>query len=394
LSEPVNSEPTPAPPVPGPQGTPSTEPSAAPPPPPPAPEADPAAAPAEPPPTLVPPPAPAPAAAAPAEPPPTLAPPPAPAAAQGGPDNSPAGANAPPASPAPSVPVLPPPDSPFAPAPETPSGAPTAEALDRMPLASGVRMLKIMKAPPKAPPLPLLQAEGLVKRFGKREVVSGVNLEVGAGEVVGLLGRNGAGKTTTFRMIVGMLRPDHGTVRFAFHNITRLPMYQRANRGLGYLAQEPSVFQRLTVEENLLAVLELQIPERQKRLERLEELIRALGLQTVRKGVAATLSGGERRRLEIARAMTLKPKIVLFDEPFSGIDPIAVAEIQDILRDLKAQNVGILLTDHNVRETLTITDRTYIMDEGKIWIHGSPREIVNHPEARERYLGQGFRLDF
>jgi lipopolysaccharide export system ATP-binding protein len=171
-------------------------------------------------------------------------------------------------------------------------------------------------------------------------------------------------------------------------------MYQRANRGLGYLAQEPSVFQRLTVEENLLAVLELQIPERPKRLERLEELIRALGLQTVRKGVAATLSGGERRRLEIARAMTLKPKIVLFDEPFSGIDPIAVAEIQDILRELKGQNVGILLTDHNVRETLTITDRTYIMDEGKIWIHGSPREIVNHPEARERYLGQGFRLDF
>jgi lipopolysaccharide export system ATP-binding protein len=263
-----------------------------------------------------------------------------------------------------------------------------------MPLASGVRMLKIMKAPPKAPPAPLLQVEGLVKRFGKREVVSGVDLEVGAGEIVGLLGRNGAGKTTTFRMIVGMLRPDHGTVRFEFHNITRLPMYQRANRGLGYLAQEPSVFQRLTVEENLLAILELQIPERARRLARLEELIRALGLQTVRKGVAATLSGGERRRLEIARAMTLKPKIVLFDEPFSGIDPIAVAEIQDILRDLKTQNVGILLTDHNVRETLTITDRTYIMDEGKIWIHGSPREIVNHPEARERYLGQGFRLDF
>jgi lipopolysaccharide export system ATP-binding protein len=294
----------------------------------------------------------------------------------------------------PATPVLPPPDSPFAPAADTPWSASSGDTLDSMPLTSGVRMLRIMKAPPKAPPNPVLQAEGLAKKFGSRQVVQGVNLEVGEGEIVGLLGRNGAGKTTTFRMVVGMLRPDSGKVRFDFHDITRLPMYKRALRGLGYLAQEPSVFQRLTVEENLLAVLELQVPDRKRRTERLDALIHDLGLQTVRKSLASTLSGGERRRLEIARAMTLKPRVVLFDEPFAGIDPIAVTEIQDILRDLKAANVGVLLTDHNVRETLTITDRTYIMDEGKIWIHGSPREIVNHPEARQRYLGQGFRLDF
>ncbi|MBI3830467.1 MAG: LPS export ABC transporter ATP-binding protein [Planctomycetes bacterium] len=251
-----------------------------------------------------------------------------------------------------------------------------------------------MAAPPKPPPEPLLKAQGLTKRFGKREVVRGVEIGVGPGEIVGLLGRNGAGKTTTFRMVMGMLQPDSGSVRFDNREITRLPMYARANRGLGYLAQEPSVFQKLTVEDNLLAVLELQVSERKQRLLKLDELIHVLGLETVRKSRAATLSGGERRRLEIARAMTLSPKIVLFDEPFAGIDPIAVNEIQNILRDLKRAGVGVLLTDHNVRETLNITDRTYIMDEGVIWIHGSPREIVNHPEARKRYLGHDFRLDF
>lgn len=291
-------------------------------------------------------------------------------------------------------PVLPPPDSPFAPAPEAAAGAAPREAVRSLPTATAILYRQVMKAPPKPPPEPLLRAEGLTKRFGRREVVSGVDLRVGPGEIVGLLGRNGAGKTTTFRMIVGMLHPEAGQVFFDDRNITRLPMYQRAKRGLGYLAQEPSVFQRLSVDDNLRAVLELQVPQRAEREKRLEELVRSLGLETVRRNQAATLSGGERRRLEIARAMILKPRVVLFDEPFSGIDPIAVAEIQDILRDLKAANIGVLLTDHSVRETLAITDRTYIMDEGKIWKEGSPREIVNNPEARSRYLGHGFRLDF
>lgn len=288
---------------------------------------------------------------------------------------------------------LPPVDSPFAPVPET-VPLPPETSIIGLPSASSYQLRRVMAAPPKPPPDPLLQAQGLKKSFGKREVVRGVDLNVGPGEIVGLLGRNGAGKTTTFRMIMGMLQPDAGSVRFDHREITRLAMYARANRGLGYLAQEPSVFQKLTVEENLQAVLELQVPERKKREAKLDELIRMLGLETVRKSRAATLSGGERRRLEIARAMTLNPKIVLFDEPFAGIDPIAVNEIQNILRDLKRAGVGVLLTDHNVRETLNITDRTYIMDEGVIWIHGSPREIVNHPEARKRYLGHEFRLDF
>jgi lipopolysaccharide export system ATP-binding protein len=288
---------------------------------------------------------------------------------------------------------LPPVDTPFAPAPET-IPLPPETSIIGLPSASSYQLRRVMAAPPKPPPEPLLKAQGLTKRFGKREVVRGVEIGVGPGEIVGLLGRNGAGKTTTFRMVMGMLQPDSGSVRFDNREITRLPMYARANRGLGYLAQEPSVFQKLTVEDNLLAVLELQVSERKIRLAKLDELIHALGLETVRKSRAATLSGGERRRLEIARAMTLSPKIVLFDEPFAGIDPIAVNEIQNILRDLKRAGVGVLLTDHNVRETLNITDRTYIMDEGVIWIHGSPREIVNHPEARKRYLGHDFRLDF
>ena len=247
---------------------------------------------------------------------------------------------------------------------------------------------------PVAQPKPVLVASGLKKWFGKREVVRGVDVEVGAGEIVGLLGRNGAGKTTTFRMIIGLLHPDGGSVKYENRDVTRLPMYARANRGIGYLAQQPSIFQKLTVEQNLMAVLELQEPSSKQRKDRMEELISSLGLATVRLSQAAVLSGGERRRLEIARAMSLRPRVVLFDEPFAGIDPITVTEIQGILRDLKSKGVGVLLTDHNVRETLTITDRTYIMDEGKIWIHGHPREIVANEEARARYLGHDFRLDF
>ena len=292
---------------------------------------------------------------------------------------------------------LPAPDSPFTSSSARLQPLPNDFVASRiLPQSSGIFYQRMLKEKEPAPvrQAPILEAKGLVKKFGNREVVRGVDMEVGPSEIVGLLGRNGAGKTTTFRMVMGILRPDKGTVLFDNREITRFPMYKRANRGIGYLAQEPCVFQRLTVEKNLLAVLELHEPEKAKRMARLEELIESLGLGAVRKSMASTLSGGERRRLEIARAMTLKPRVVLFDEPFAGIDPIAVTEIQDILRDLKRAGVGVLVTDHNVRETLIITDRTYIMDEGKVWIHGSPREIVNHPEARARYLGQGFRLDF
>jgi len=295
------------------------------------------------------------------------------------------------------VPLAPKPDSPF-------SGEPLPDdsSLDQMlplrsgvmPISSSAQLRRVTGSVPVKQPDAVLEAKGLIKKFGKRTVVTGVDLQVGAGEIVGLLGRNGAGKTTTFRMIMGLLHPDGGTVTFEHRDITRAPMYDRANRGIGYLAQQPSVFQRMTVEENLLAVLELQEPSREKRKAKVEELISSLGLGVVRKSMAAVLSGGERRRLEIARAMSLNPKIVLFDEPFAGIDPIAVSEIQGILRVLKSKNVGVLLTDHNVRETLAITDRTYIMDEGKIWIHGPPREIVDNAEARSRYLGYDFRLDF
>ena len=296
-------------------------------------------------------------------------------------------------------PLAPPPDSPFGSAEVGPPVLPEddpAPARRRvvLPASSSVQLRRVYADVPAAPPQAVLETKALTKKFGNREVVRGVSLEVGAGEIVGLLGRNGAGKTTTFRMIMGLLAPDSGAVLYENREITRLPMYVRANRGVGYLAQQASVFQRLSVEDNLLAVLELQEPDRVKRAARVEELIRGLGLDTVRKSMAAVLSGGERRRLEIARAMSLAPRIVLFDEPFSGIDPITVSEIQQILRELKAGGVGILLTDHNVRETLAITDRTYIMDEGKIWIHGPPSAIVANEEALDRYLGHDFRLDF
>jgi lipopolysaccharide export system ATP-binding protein len=316
----------------------------------------------------------------------------------------------PPPPPTPPGVLAPAPDSPFdlpgsEPWPPEPQPNGTAEpegstvstglpARVRMPAPSGARWRTGVGDVPEVTPAPVLVAKGLVKWFGKRQVVRGVDVEVGAGEIVGLLGRNGAGKTTSFRMIMGLLHPDGGTVTYENRDVTRLPMYARANRGIGYLAQQPSIFQKLTVEQNLMAVLELQEPSRKLRTQRMEELIESLGLKLVRKSQAAVLSGGERRRLEIARAMSLRPRIVLFDEPFAGIDPITVNEIQGILKDLKRQGVGVLLTDHNVRETLTITDRTYIMDDGKIWIHGHPREIVQNEEARSRYLGHEFRLDF
>ena len=238
-----------------------------------------------------------------------------------------------------------------------------------------------------------LQAVELSKSYKGRKVVDDVEVEIGQGEVVGLLGPNGAGKTTTFYMIVGLARPDSGRVLLNGDEITDLPMYLRARSGISYLPQEPSVFRQLTSEENLLAVLETLplTPEQQR--DRLEELLVQMGLETVRQSKAYTLSGGERRRLEIARSLTLQPSFILLDEPFSGIDPLTVKDLQEIIRDLSRSGIGVLITDHNVRETLTVTDRAYILRNGKIFRMGRPDELSNDPEVRRVYLGDHFRLN-
>jgi len=238
-----------------------------------------------------------------------------------------------------------------------------------------------------------LQAVELSKSYRGRRVVDDVELEIGQGEVVGLLGPNGAGKTTTFYIIVGLARPDSGRVLLNGDEITDLPMYLRARSGISYLPQEPSVFRQLTSEENLLAVLETLplTPEQQR--DRLEELLVQMGLETVRQNKAYTLSGGERRRLEIARSLTLQPSFILLDEPFSGIDPLTVKDLQEIIRDLSRSGIGVLITDHNVRETLTVTDRAYILRNGKIFRKGRPAELSEDPEVRRVYLGDHFRLN-
>lgn len=239
----------------------------------------------------------------------------------------------------------------------------------------------------------LLKTDQLAKNYRGRQVVRGVSLEIHQGEVVGLLGPNGAGKTTSFYMIVGLVQPDSGRVLVGDQEITRLPMYLRArNYGISYLPQEPSVFRKLTVEENILAVLETQPGGWEKRRARMERLIEQLSLGHVRKTRGYALSGGERRRVEIARCLCIEPKFILLDEPFSGIDPIAVHDLQDIIFDLKASGYGVLITDHNVRETLTVTDRAYIINEGKIFRTGSPEELGRDPEVRRVYLGEGFTL--
>ncbi|MBL8694718.1 MAG: LPS export ABC transporter ATP-binding protein [Planctomycetes bacterium] len=238
----------------------------------------------------------------------------------------------------------------------------------------------------------LLETDGLRKVYRGRAVVAGVSFAVSAGEIVGLLGPNGAGKTTSFRMTVGMVTPTEGKVWLEGKDVTRLPMYQRARRGMGYLAQEPSVFRRMTVEDNVIAILETMSLRRAARLERLESVLDQLGLQKVRKSLAETLSGGERRRLEVARALARGPKLLLLDEPFAGVDPIAVQDIQGILRTLQSQGIGILLTDHNVRETLAITTRSYIIFEGKILQQGRPQDLVADPHVRRVYLGESFDL--
>ena len=238
-----------------------------------------------------------------------------------------------------------------------------------------------------------LQAVELSKSYRGRRVVDNVELEIGQGEVVGLLGPNGAGKTTTFYIIVGLARPDSGRVLLNGKEITDLPMYLRARSGISYLPQEPSVFRQLTSEENLLAVLETLplTPEQQR--DRLEELLVQMGLETVRQNKAYTLSGGERRRLEIARSLTLQPSFILLDEPFSGIDPLTVKDVQEIIRDLSRSGIGVLITDHNVRETLSVTDRAYILRNGRIFRKGRPAELSEDPEVRRVYLGDHFRLN-
>ena len=237
-----------------------------------------------------------------------------------------------------------------------------------------------------------LQAESVTKSYTGRRVVDRVNLEVNGGEVVGLLGPNGAGKTTTLHMMVGLVHPDEGKVLLNGEDLTALPIYQRARTGLSYLPQESSVFRRLTVEENLLAILEtLDLSEEEQR-DRAERLMRMLGVFELAKQKAITLSGGERRRVEIARALVLSPFFILLDEPFTGIDPIAVAEIQKIIRKLTTSGIGVLITDHNVRETLGICDRAYIINEGQVLEEGSPETIATSPKARQVYLGEGFRL--
>ena len=236
-------------------------------------------------------------------------------------------------------------------------------------------------------PLSRLWAEGLTKVYRKRAVVNGVDIEVRQGEIVGLLGPNGAGKTTTFYMVVGLIAPDRGTVHLDDKNLTRTPMYQRARLGVGYLAQEPSIFRKLTVEENVLAILETMKLDRKERDARLNQLLGELGLDHLRRNKAYSLSGGERRRLEITRALVQRPKFILLDEPFAGIDPIAVHDIQEIVGDLKTRRIGVIISDHNVEQTLEIVDRAYIMYDGRIRVSGTVSELVWNDEVAEIYLG-------
>lgn len=238
-----------------------------------------------------------------------------------------------------------------------------------------------------------ISTQQLVKEFGGRRVVKQVDIELHQGEIVGLLGPNGAGKSTTFNMVVGLIRPTSGRILFDDIDITAMPMHQRARLGIGYLAQDQSIFRKLTVEENIMAILETTPRTPQERRERLEFLLEELGVTHVRKSMAYTLSGGERRRVEIARALVNEPRFILLDEPFSGVDPKAVEDLQDIIYQLQRRNLGVLITDHNVRETLTVTDRSYIIVDGSVMMSGTAQELVESPEARKYYLGERFYMD-
>ena len=240
----------------------------------------------------------------------------------------------------------------------------------------------------------LLHTEDLVKKFKGRVVVDHISIDLAPGEVVGLLGANGAGKTTTFSMVVGLLKPDTGRIAFGGRDVTLMPMYKRAREGMAYLAQEPSVFRDLTARQNIEAILEFQNLSRKERKTRASELLEELDITHIAESKAYTLSGGERRRVEICRALSTNPKVFLLDEPFAGIDPIAVADLQQSVADLKKKGIGVLITDHNVRETLQITDRAYILSDGKILTAGTPREIAADPAARQAYLGEAFEMNF
>ncbi|MCJ8342138.1 MAG: LPS export ABC transporter ATP-binding protein [Cetobacterium sp.] len=236
-------------------------------------------------------------------------------------------------------------------------------------------------------------AQNLCKSYKKRQVVKNVSLEVKKGEIVGLLGPNGAGKTTTFYMITGIVKPESGTVYCNDEDITKYPMYKRANLGIGYLAQEPSIFRNLTVEDNILSILEMKKIPKEERIEKMEKLLEEFKLTHVAKSMGYALSGGERRRVEIARTIANDPDFILLDEPFAGVDPIAVEDIQQIIRYLKARGLGILITDHSVRETLSITEKAYIMANGEVLISGTPEEIAQNELAKKIYLGENFKLD-
>ena len=239
----------------------------------------------------------------------------------------------------------------------------------------------------------ILETKNLKKSFSSRTVVNEVNLNLAKGEIVGLLGPNGAGKTTTFYMITGMIRPSSGEIFFDDNNITTAPMYQRARMGIGYLAQEPSIFAKLTVEDNLRIVLENILPSKDEQTELIDKLLLQFNIDHLRNNLGGSLSGGERRRVEICRTLSLKPDFILLDEPFAGVDPIAVEDIQQIVTSLKEKNIGVLITDHNVRETLSITDRSYLLYDGKILKSGDAETLANDEEVRKLYLGKKFRLD-
>ena len=238
----------------------------------------------------------------------------------------------------------------------------------------------------------IIETKNLVKIYGQRKVVNNVSLQVEQGTIVGLLGPNGAGKTTTFYMVVGIAKPDAGTVTLDGQDISRLSMYQRARRGIGYLPQEASIFRKMTVEENLLSILETTSLSHEKQLEKMEDLLEEFDINHVRKSIGTALSGGERRRVEIARSLATDPAFILLDEPFAGIDPIAVADIQSMIAHLAKRGIGILITDHNVRETLSIVDKAYILASGEVLLHGDSESIANDPIARKYYLGENFKM--